>query len=336
MTRPAAPPRPPDPQSDYLDAPESLSAWLIRLVKGILVGIGFILPGLSGGVLAVIFRIYDPIIRFLAKPFHRFIKNVFYFIPIGIGGVIGIVLFSVVVDAAFGRFAAQFISLFIGFVVGTFPSLFRQAGRQGRQPLHWVIMAVSAIVIFAIMLVGGQSMISVTPNILVWLGSGALIGLGVIIPGMSPSNFLIYFGLYDKMAAGIKDFDAAVAIPLVIGLMACVLLFAKAAAWAFDNYYAGMYHFILGMVVGSSAAIFPTVVFPAFSAAGLAEQGLSLPVAVSFAVALFGLGTLASWLFSKVEDKVSTQREALEAAANAVGGDTADDQTDDPSTPGTN
>ncbi|MEA5121624.1 MAG: DUF368 domain-containing protein [Propionibacterium sp.] len=304
------------PADGYLNEPESISAWLIRLVKGILVGIGFILPGLSGGVLAVIFRVYDPIIRFLAKPFHRFGKNVLYFIPIGIGAVIGIVLFSVVVDAAFGRFAAQFICLFIGFVVGTFPSLYRTAGRQGRTTTHWIILAVAAVVIFAIMLIGGQSMINVTPNWLVWLGSGALIGLGVIVPGMSPSNFLIYFGLYDKMAAGIKDFDFAVIVPLTLGLIVCVLVFAKAAAWAFDHYYAGMYHFILGMVIGSSLAIFPTVVFPTFTASGLAEANLSLPVALIFAIVMFIVGTIASWLFSKLEDKVAIQREAIEAAAS--------------------
>ncbi len=304
--------------SHYLDAPESVWAWLTRLVKGILVGIGFILPGLSGGVLAVIFRIYDPIIRFLAKPQHRFLKNVLYFIPVGIGASIGVVLFSVVVDAAFGRFAAQFICLFIGFVVGTFPSLFRQAGRQGRRPLHWGILAASGVVIFVIMLVGGQSMVSVAPSLPAWIISGALIGLGVIVPGMSPSNFLIYFGLYDKMAEGIKDFDIGVILPLIIGLVACVLLFAKAAAWAFDNYYAGMYHFILGMVVGSSAAIFPTVVFPSFSEAGLADAKLSLWVAVGFAVAMFVCGTIVSWLFSQVEDKVAVQRETLEAAASGV------------------
>lgn len=304
------------PADGYLNEPESISAWLIRLVKGILVGIGFILPGLSGGVLAVIFRVYDPIIRFLAKPFHRFGKNVLYFIPIGIGAVIGIVLFSVVVDAAFGRFAAQFICLFIGFVVGTFPSLYRTAGRQGRTTTHWIILAVAAVVIFAIMLIGGQSMINVTPNWLVWLGSGALIGLGVIVPGMSPSNFLIYFGLYDKMAAGIKDFDFAVIVPLTLGLIVCVLVFAKAAAWAFDHYYSGMYHFILGMVIGSSLAIFPTVVFPTFTASGLAEANLSLPVALIFAIVMFIVGTIASWLFSKLEDKVAIQREAIEAAAS--------------------
>ncbi|MGI5950466.1 MAG: DUF368 domain-containing protein [Brooklawnia sp.] len=318
MNQPPDSTQPVTPQSldalrtSYLDEPESLGNWLIRMVKGVLVGIGFILPGLSGGVLAVIFRIYDPIIRFLSKPQYRFVKQLLYFIPIGIGAAIGVFFFAVVVDAAFGRFAAQFICLFIGFVVGTFPSLFRQAGRQGRSAVHWVVMAVSAVVIFTIMLVGGGIALNVTPNLLIWIGSGALIGLGVIVPGMSPSNFLIYFGLYDKMAAGIKDFDFGVIIPLIIGLAVCVLVFAKAAAWAFDNYYAGMYHFILGMVVGSSAAIFPTVVFPAFSPTGLAAQGLGLAPAVGFALALFIAGTVASWLFSKVEDRVSSQRDHLD------------------------
>ena len=301
-----------DQRSSYLDAPESVGAWLTRLVKGVMVGIGFILPGLSGGVLAVIFRIYDPIIRFLSRPQHRFMKNVLYFIPIGIGGAAGVVLFSLVVEAAFGRFAAQFICLFIGFVVGTFPSLFRQAGQQGRRPLHWAILVVSALVIFVIMLVGGQVALNVTPNLAVWLGSGALIGLGVIVPGMSPSNFLIYFGLYDKMAAGIAAFDLGVIIPLTLGLVVCVLLFAKAAAWAFDNYYAGMYHFILGMVAGSSLAIFPTVVF---APDAIEKAGLGMGAFLAFCAVMLILGVIASWLFSKVEDRYSGERDAIDSAS---------------------
>lgn len=299
----------------YLDQPESVKNWLVRLLKGILVGIGFILPGLSGGVLAVIFKVYDPMIRFLAKPFHRFGRQVRYFLPIGIGACIGILLFSIVVAAAFGRFAPQFICLFIGFVIGTSPSLFRTAGKQGRKPLHWVIMCISALFIFALMIWGGNIALNVTPNIPVWFGSGALIGLGVIVPGMSPSNFLIYFGLYDKMAEGIKGFDMGVIIPLFIGLLACVLLLAKAAAWAFDNYYAGMYHAILGTVIGSSVAIFPTVVFPAFTESGLTEMGLSMPVAVIFALLMLAAGVVASLAFSKLEDKVSDEREAIDASA---------------------
>ncbi len=277
--------------------------WFIRLIKGALVGIGFILPGLSGGVLAVIFGIYDPLIKFLANIRNNFVKNAFYFIPVGIGAAIGIVLFSVVVEKAFGKYAAQFVCLFVGFVAGTFPSLYKTAGKKGRKSSDIRILIITTIALFLVMLIGGRQLTEVSPNIVVWLGSGLLMGLGLIVPGMSPSNFLIYFGLYDKMAIGIKDFDFGVIIPLIIGFIICVLLFAKIAAWFFRKYYSGMYHFILGMVVGSSLAIFPTVVFPAFTPEGLGAAELGLGASLIFSVALFIVGAIASYLFSKVEEK---------------------------------
>jgi len=280
-----------------------IADWFIRLVKGMLVGIGFILPGLSGGVLAVIFGIYDPLIRFLANIRYKFLKNILYFLPVAVGAAIGIVLFAVVVEKAFGRYAAQFVCLFIGFVAGTFPSLYKTAGKKGRKISDIWVLILSTLAIFLLMLVGGQQLTEVTPNIFVWLGSGLLMGLGLIVPGMSPSNFLIYFGLYDKMAIGIKDFDFAVIIPLIVGFIICVLLFSKLASWLFKKYYSGMYHFILGMVIGSSLAIFPTVVFPAFTGNQLAAAGLSFGGALLFCAGLFIAGTLASYLFSKVEEK---------------------------------
>ena len=277
--------------------------WFIRLVKGVIIGIGFILPGLSGGVLAVILGIYNRILTFLANLRKDFIKNVLFFIPVGIGLVIGIFLFAVVVEKAFGKYAAQFVCLFVGFVAGTFPSLYKTAGKQGRKKKDIVIMLVSALAIFSLMLLGEQQLTEVPPTVPAWFGSGALIGLGVIVPGMSPSNFLIYFGLYDKMATGIKNGDLAVIIPLILGAAICVVLFAKIIAYLFKKHYAGMYHFILGMVIGSSAAIFPAVVFPAFSAEGLAASELSFIGALAFFLVQLIIGTVASYLFSKVEEK---------------------------------
>lgn len=277
--------------------------WFIRLVKGIIIGIGFILPGLSGGVMAVIFGVYDPLLRFLANIKQNFLKNVLFFLPIGIGLCIGVFLFSIVVEKAFGKYAAQFICLFVGFVIGTFPSLYKTAGKQGRNPKDMLILFVSAAGLFALMMVGDQQLMNITPSVFAWIGSGALIGLGLIVPGMSPSNFLIYFGLYDKMATGIKEGNLAVIIPLMIGAAICVLLFAKLAAYLFKKYYSGMYHFILGMVVGSSLAIFPAIVFPAFSKESLSAAGLSFGGSLLFCLALLVAGTVGSYLFSKVEEK---------------------------------
>jgi len=283
--------------------PNTITDWFIRLIKGIIIGIGFILPGLSGGVLAVILGIYDKLIQFLADIRKNFLQNVAYFLPVAIGMAIGIVIFSIFVAKAFGIYAAQFICLFVGFVVGTFPSLYRTAGKEGRSPKDIILFIISTIFIFILMIIGDEQLTEVPPGLLVWIGSGALIGLGVIVPGMSPSNFLIYFGLYDEMAIGIKNFDFGVIIPLLIGFVVCVLMFAKLAAYLFRKYYSQMYHFILGMVAGSSLAIFPTVVFPAFRSEQLAVTRLSFTAAFLLCIAFLIVGVIISYLFSKVEEK---------------------------------
>lgn len=263
--------------------------WIIRLLKGILVGIGFITPGLSGGVLAVVFGIYEPLMRFLANLKRQFIKNVLFFIPVGIGGVIGMVAFSAVVDFAFENYAAQFTWLFIGFIAGTFPSLFKTSGEQGRKSWHWALLILTAVsTLFLMRWMESIRSVQLTPSFLSWLLSGALIGLGVVVPGMSPSNFLIYVGLYQPMAAGIRHLDLGVVVPLALGLILCVLLLAKLIAWLFRRFYASMYHFILGVVVGSTLAIIPAGV-----------QGWTIAVCAL----LFVVGALVSFGLAKLDEK---------------------------------
>lgn len=263
--------------------------WIIRLLKGILVGIGFITPGLSGGVLAVVFGIYEPLMRFLANLKRQFIKNVLFFIPVGIGGVFGMVAFSAVVDFAFENYAAQFTWLFIGFIAGTFPSLFKTSGEQGRKSWHWALLILTAVgTLFLMRWMESIHSVELTPSFLSWLLSGALIGLGVVVPGMSPSNFLIYVGLYQPMAAGIRHLDLGVVVPLAMGLILCVLLLAKLIAWLFRRFYAGMYHFILGVVVGSTLAIIPAGV-----------QGWTIAVCAL----LFVVGALVSFGLAKLDEK---------------------------------
>lgn len=233
--------------------------WIIRLVKGALVGVGAIVPGLSGGVLMVVFGIYEPLLRFLANLHHKFIKNILYFLPVGIGGALGIVGFSAVVDFAFTHYAAQFTWLFIGFICGTFPSLIKTSGREGRKPLHWGLLIGISIGTFLLMnWLDTIRNVTMVQNFWTWVLSGALTGLGLVVPGMSPSNFLIYLGLYQPMASGIKQLDFSVIVPLIIGAVLVVLLFAKLVNWLFKKHYTFMYHFILGIVVGSTAAIIPS------------------------------------------------------------------------------
>lgn len=263
--------------------------WLVRLFKGIIVGIGAIVPGLSGGVLAVVFGIYEPLMRFLANLKEKFLQNVRYFLPVVIGVGLGVLAFSSVVDFAFSNFAAQFIWLFVGFISGTFPSLVKTAGKEGRNAWHWLLCGGMAVGTFFFMRwMENIQTVTLTPSFGTWILSGLLVGLGMIVPGMSPSNFLIYLGLYQPMASGIKQLDLGVIIPIGLGLVLCVVALAKVVAWMFKKAYAFMYHFILGIVIGSTAAIIPGGV-----------TGWTIAVCA----VLFAVGGAASFALAKVDEK---------------------------------
>ena len=273
----------------------SVIDWIVRLLKGILVGIGFITPGLSGGVLAVVFGIYERLMRFLGNLRENFTQNVLFFLPVGIGGAIGVVAFSAVVDFAFSNYAAQFTWLFIGFITGTLPSLFKTSGKKGRKIGHWILLALTAVgTVFFMRWMESIRSVQLTPSFGNWLLSGVLIGLGVVVPGMSPSNFLIYMGLYQPMAAGIRQLDLGVIVPLVLGVILIVLVLARLISWLFKKFYAFMYHFILGIVVGSTIVIIP--------------EGVS-GWTIAVCALLFVIGALASYFLAKLDEKY--EREEL-------------------------
>lgn len=263
--------------------------WIIRFLKGILVGVGFITPGLSGGVLAVVFGIYEPLMRFLGNLREKFIKNLIYFLPVGIGGIVGVVAFSAVVDFSFSNYPGPFTWLFIGFIAGTFPSLFKTSGKQGRKWGHWLLLVlIGGGTVFLMRWMESIRSVQLSPSFFSWLLSGALIGLGVVVPGMSPSNFLIYVGLYQPMASGIRHLDLGVIVPLALGGTICVLLLAKLIAWLFKQFYSVMYHLILGIVIGSTIAIIPEGV-----------RGWVLGVSAI----LFLVGAIISYGLAKLDEK---------------------------------
>ncbi|HPX95221.1 MAG TPA: DUF368 domain-containing protein [Brevefilum fermentans] len=275
--------------SEFTKKTNPVVDWVIRLLKGIMVGIGFITPGLSGGVLAVVFGIYEPLIRFLGNFRHKFLQNFLFFLPVGIGGIIGTVAFSAAVDLAFKHYPALFTWLFIGFIAGTFPSLCKTSGKQGRSWWHWALLAgISVGTVFLMVWMENENWVQLSPSFLNWMLSGALIGLGIVVPGLSPSNFLMYFGLYHPMAAGIATLDLGVIIPLALGGLIAVFALAKLIAWLFKKFYALMYHLILGVVIGSTIAIIPKGV-------------VGWEIALS--ALLFALGALASYGMSKLDEK---------------------------------
>lgn len=237
---------------------KSSGDWILRVVKGMFIGSGFILPGVSGGALAAVFGIYEQMISFLANITKDFKKNVMYFLPVGIGGVLGVFLLSFVVSFLLGEAEVQILWFFVGCIVGTIPALWKQAGKQGRKLRHVFIVIVTAILSY-MFLRYGESFISgtIALNFGSWLIAGAIMALGIIVPGLSSSNFLVYLNMYKPMTDGIKNLDLGVIIPIGIGGILCVVAFSKLMDYIFQKAYAGLFHFIIGVVLSSTVMIIP-------------------------------------------------------------------------------
>lgn len=231
---------------------------MYRFIVGMLIGSGFILPGISGGALAAIFGIYERIIGFLANISKNFKENVVYFLPVGLGALAGIVILSFGVSFLFNQYETIILWFFVGAIVGSAPALWREAGKQGRSQKDYIMLIVAFIVGFTVLkfgqtLLGGR----VEASFGAWLIAGALIALGILIPGLSPSNFIVYMGLYEAMSDGFKSIDLGVIIPIALGGLGTILLLSKLIEWIFSRYYSLFFHFIFGIVLASTLLIIP-------------------------------------------------------------------------------
>lgn len=237
---------------------KGLMNWIIKFLKGMLIGSGAILPGVSGGALAAIFGLYQPLINFLSNIRNNFINNVMFFLPVGLGGLFGLFVLATPIDYGLRFFPVFVLWGFIGAIVGTLPSLYKEAGREGRETRHIVITIVTAVLMFAFLVYANNNLnIDMAQNTVSWLFAGAIFASGMIVPGLSPSNFLIYFNLYQPLTEGIRTLDFSVIIPVSIGAVVVVLLFSKLMRKIMDVAYAGVFHFILGVVIASTAIIAP-------------------------------------------------------------------------------
>lgn len=246
---------------------QSPLAWVINFFKGMLIGSGAILPGVSGGALAAIFGLYEPIISFLADIKTDFMKNVRFFLPIGLGAVFGVFVLATPIDYGLQHYPVHILWGFIGAILGTFPSLYKEAGKEGRETKHLILAVIVAVVSFTFLVWANRNLnVEAPQNLMSWLLAGGIFASGLIVPGLSPSNFLIYFNLYQPLTEGIRTLNFSIIIPVGIGAVIVILLFSRLMRNIIDRAYATVFHIILGVVAASTAIIAPdTALYAGFT-----------------------------------------------------------------------
>ena len=235
------------------------------MFKGILIGIGMLLPGVSGGVLAVILGIYDKVI-YSINNFKRDVKgNIRFLLPLIIGIIIGAVISAKVLKFVFDRYYVEACYTFMGLVLGCIPYLVKDVKKK--ESINYVALIITFIIsiIMSILSINGNSIntFNESTGLIYFFLAGVLFITGKVIPGISSSFLLMMIGMYDYFLILLSNpfiiFDRNIfeIVFLLLGIISGGLILIKLMGILLKRYYSLTYSVIIGFVIGSVITIYP-------------------------------------------------------------------------------
>lgn len=245
-----------------------------NLLKGIVMGTANIIPGVSGGTMAVSMGIYDKLIHCLTHLFKEFKESIKFIIPIAIGMVVALVGLSFVITPAFEHFPLQTNGLFIGLIVGGLPAVWKKVKGNSIKISHIIPFLLFFALVIGMAAMGETEGKAADLSLSLWsviklFLVGVLASATMVIPGVSGSMMLLVIGYYNPIVATIKEFvEALVAfniseilrccgilIPMGIGIIVGIFAIAKIIEIIFEKFPLHAYWAIIGLIVASPFAI---------------------------------------------------------------------------------
>lgn len=261
---------------------------VVRLLQGMLIGTGAVLPGISGGVLMVIFGLYQPLMAVLAHPVRGLRDNLRQLLPVLLGIVLGFLGVARLLGFLLRSYPEPSVCLFVGMIAGMLPSLFKEAGERGRGSSAWVALAAAFGVTLTLLLLLRVVRVTIVPDFLWYVFCGFCLALSVIVPGMSFSTLLMPLGLYTPFIEGIGRLNLAVLLPGGLGAVLTMALMARGVAWLMERRYALVFHGVIGVVMAATLVIIPFASF----ARGWASFAVNAGCAMAGAATAWGMERL--------------------------------------------
>ena len=230
---------------------------------GIAIGSGAILPGISSGVFCVVFGIYEKLIDSILNFFKFPKKNLKFLVPIFFGIFVGIFSFSNLINYFLVKFPIQTKSIFIGLILGSIPSLFREVNKKSKFELKYLLFTLISFIlgILSVFLENNiaNTIVNENFNYLYFLLSGFLMSIGVIVPGVSSTVILMLMGVYGSYISSVSSLYFPILIPLGIGLILGSIIFMKITNFLLKSFYVQTFYTIIGFTLGSIFVLFPNI-----------------------------------------------------------------------------
>ena len=247
---------------------------LILFVKGIIMGLANVIPGVSGGTLALIMGVYEKMINAITTLFKKFKENVFFLLPLAIGMVAAIYGGSKVIPPCLEKFPLATVLFFVGLILGGMPMLYKKVNKHLKNWTNYLVL----IIVFAALLcytflVGNGGKADLTNLNFIDYIKLVLVGMvaaaTMIIPGISGSMTLMVLGYYEgiyETVGNITNFsefghNMAILIPFGIGVVIGIFLIAKAIEFLLAKFEVKTYFGIFGFIFASLIIMFVKNVF---------------------------------------------------------------------------
>jgi putative membrane protein len=236
---------------------------VINALKGSLIGAANTIPGVSGGTIAVVTRIYDDLIAAISGFVKTgWKKNTLFLLPVVAGVAIGIFLFAQVVDYFLETYPTQTAFFFIGLILGSIPFLLKITIREAWRPVYLIPFGISLGLLVWMALAGRPPStepiihLTLTNAVLIFL-TGVISSATMIIPGVSGSFVMLLIGMYSTFIRAAKDINLPILAVLVPGFIIGIVVVSKLINFLLSRYHGITYWAIIGLVLGSVLAIWP-------------------------------------------------------------------------------
>ncbi len=222
----------------------------IKLIfKGFIVGLGKIIPGVSGAILAISMGIYEKVIKIVSNPFKNFKNNLFFLGNLGIGFVTAVILMSKIIDIALKKQYFFTMLFFVGLIIGTIPTILNEV-KNYKFKLHNLLFVILAIALcYLLTLFKTNQLENLTYDKIVIIG--LIDAVSMIIPGISGTAILMLLGLYNGFIALFTDINIFNLCFFALGLGIGVLITAKIMDYLFANFKVYTYYTIIGFLISS-------------------------------------------------------------------------------------
>jgi len=260
------------------------------VIKGIIIGGSMLMPGVSGGTMAITLGIYDELIEGVNTLMARKTTKLLMLIATAVGGILGLLLLANPLLKLIELFPNPTMFFFIGAVVGGMPIMIKKSNQvaEGKKKAFGVdvvlYIASGFILVYLLsMIPEGTFIFDENAGVLSWIIliiAGIVAAVALVLPGISVSYMFLVLGIYeDVLLASLKSFDLGYLIPLGLGLLLGVALTTKSLETCMNKFPRATYNIIVGFIIASVIEAFP----------GLPENILEWVICPVLFIAGFGI-----------------------------------------------